>query len=304
MKNHRASVLPISVSVAVAAAVLGGCASKPPAELRDARAAYERATRTPGANLVQTDIYEAKKALARAEQRFDDEGDEAETRDVAYVAKAKAELARANAEAVTAQEVIRVAAVEKERLQAERRQQDKARMESHLEQKQQQLDTAQQKLDISQHTIAAERQARAAADQRANEALSKLSGLKAQQEERGLVLTLSGSLLFESGKSDLLPNAQTKLAEIAKVLKDDARQIRIVGHTDATGSDDTNAELSRRRAEAVRQFLSIRGVPDQRMTAEGAGSSQPVADNKTAAGRATNRRVEIVLASDAQTGSP
>jgi outer membrane protein OmpA-like peptidoglycan-associated protein len=109
---------------------------------------------------------------------------------------------------------------------------------------------------------------------------------------------LSGSLLFETGKSDLLRNAQEKLSQVAKVLKEDTRQIRIVGHTDATGSDETNKELSRRRAEAVRQFLSIRGVPEDRMTIEGVGSTQPVADNKTAAGRATNRRVEIVLAND------
>jgi hypothetical protein len=130
MKHNRTAVLPAVIAIAA----LAGCASKPPAELRDARDAYQRATKTTGAHLVQTDIYEAKKALGRAEQRFEDEGDEAETRDVAYVARAKAELARANAEAVMAQATTRMAEAETQNLQDQKLQRETARMEAMLEQ--------------------------------------------------------------------------------------------------------------------------------------------------------------------------
>src|SRR6185369_14983622 len=110
-----------------------------------------------------------------------------------------------------------------------------------------------------------------------------------------LVLTLSGSVLFASGKSVLLPMALTRLSEAAKALKEDGRSITIIGHTDSQGSDESNQKLSVARAEAVRKYFVTQGLPGDRVKAEGAGESQPIADNATPEGRANNRRVEIVL---------
>lgn len=261
-----------------------GCASKPPQELRDARAAYQQAARTPGANLAQTDIHEARQALDRAERKFNDDGDEPETRDLAYVAKRKAQVASANASALASMEQARIAQDQKKQIQ-----QRQAAMTR------QQLEQTKEQLALSQQQAASERQARAAADQKAMDALAKVKGMQAQEEERGLVLTLGGSVLFGSGKSELLPSAQEKLSEVAQVLRNDNRKVRIIGHTDSTGSDEKNEELSQRRADAVKRYLVTRGVPEDRLTSEGAGETQPIADNSKPEGRATNRRVEIIL---------
>jgi len=71
--------------------------------------------------------------------------------------------------------------------------------------------------------------------------------------------------------------------------------LRVEGHTDATGSDEYNQQLSERRAASVRDFLAQQGVGMNRMVAVGYGASRPVADNQTREGRAKNRRVEIVI---------
>lgn len=261
-----------------------GCASKPPPELRDARAAYQQATRTPGANLAQTDMHEARQALDRAEKKFADDGDAPETRDLAYVAKRRSQMASANASALASMEQARNAQEQKRQLQ------QRQAMST-----QQQLERTKQELAKSQQRYESERRARAAADQKAMDALAKVKGMQAKEEERGLVLTLGGEVLFASGKSELLPSAQEKLSKVAQVLREDRRKVRIIGHTDSTGTDEKNEALSLRRADAVKKYLTSRGVPDDRIATEGAGETQPVADNKTPEGRATNRRVEIIL---------
>ncbi len=82
---------------------------------------------------------------------------------------------------------------------------------------------------------------------------------------------------------------------MAQALKEDGRKIRIIGHTDSQGSDEFNLELSRKRSEAVRTYLTSHGIDSNGVVSEGAGEDQPVADNNTPEGRANNRRVEIVL---------
>lgn len=112
-----------------------------------------------------------------------------------------------------------------------------------------------------------------------------------------MVITLSGSVLFASAKSDLLPAAELKLNEVADVLtqQDPDSRIVIEGHTDSQGKADRNQVLSQQRAESVRAYLVSRGIAADRVTATGYGPTRPVADNKSAEGRANNRRVEIVI---------
>ena len=120
---------------------------------------------------------------------------------------------------------------------------------------------------------------------------------KVKEEQRGLVITLDGAVLFASGKTTLLPIAQDKLSKVAAVLQQQSDDKRIVveGHTDSVGSDDANLKLSQARAESVRAYLVSQGVKSDRITAVGKGESTPIADNKSPEGRANNRRVEIVV---------
>lgn len=120
---------------------------------------------------------------------------------------------------------------------------------------------------------------------------------KVKEESRGMVITLSGAVLFTSGKSDLLPIARDKLDKVAEVLQeqDPNKKFVVEGHTDSVGSEENNRRLSQDRADAVRSYLVSRGVPASQISAVGKGESSPVADNKTPDGRANNRRVEIVV---------
>ena len=113
---------------------------------------------------------------------------------------------------------------------------------------------------------------------------------------RGLVVSLSGGILFESGKSALKNDAKVSLAKLSGILlMIPNTNIQVEGHTDSTGSAETNQKLSTARAAAVGDFLKSQGVEASRMASTGFGPSQPVAPNETADGRAKNRRVEIVV---------
>ena len=107
-------------------------------------------------------------------------------------------------------------------------------------------------------------------------------------------VTLNADALFDFDKSVLKPAAQASLDSLAgKVKSLTLEEIVAVGHTDSIGTDAYNQKLSIRRAEAVKKYLVSQGIEAKRIYVEGKGESQPVADNKTAEGRAKNRRVQI-----------
>ena len=106
-------------------------------------------------------------------------------------------------------------------------------------------------------------------------------------------LILEG-VTFETGKSTLTPESETILNGVAESLvANDSIRVQVTGHTDNTGSLALNRRLSRARADAVRTYLISHGVAESRLTARGFGPDQPIASNKTAEGRAQNRRVEL-----------
>lgn len=123
------------------------------------------------------------------------------------------------------------------------------------------------------------------------ESVTDANGLQAVK------VTFDSGILFATNKSDLNASAKTSLKEFAEVLKNytDA-DVAIVGHTDNTGSDAINNPLSLKRAQSVDSYLKSCGVASNQITSvEGKGSTEPVADNSTAAGRTQNRRVEVFM---------
>lgn len=113
-------------------------------------------------------------------------------------------------------------------------------------------------------------------------------------EDNQLRVSAPSDLSFDVGSAALRPELRGVLDQFSQGL-DDRMLVRIVGHTDSTGNDAINDPLSLRRAESVRDHLGSRGVPGSRMTVQGRGSREPVADNASGEGRAQNRRVEIFL---------
>lgn len=120
----------------------------------------------------------------------------------------------------------------------------------------------------------------------------------ARTSDNRLKLNVPSDVSFDTGRADIKPQMRPVLDEIGRNLDPNVR-VTIVGHTDSTGSDSVNDPLSRERAEAVRDYLSTRGLSPSRVSVTGRGSHEPVASNDTESGRAANRRVEIFLSENA-----
>ncbi len=118
-----------------------------------------------------------------------------------------------------------------------------------------------------------------------------------QTPDNQLKLNIPSDISFDTGRADIKPNLYPILDSFAQGLGNQPNtDIRIVGHTDSTGSDAINNPLSVNRAASARDYLNARGVDARRMQIDGRGSREPVADNASEAGRARNRRIEIFLA--------
>ena len=125
--------------------------------------------------------------------------------------------------------------------------------------------------------------------------MKELSELRAQQTDRGLVLTV-GDVLFAVGKAEVAPGGQRSIDQLAQFLKTyPRRRVLIEGHTDNTGNEDFNVKLSQQRADSVRSLLVARGVAPERIATRGHGPKYPIVENATPAGRQQNRRVEVLV---------
>ncbi|MFZ6045476.1 OmpA family protein [Pseudomonas sp. CR3202] len=113
-------------------------------------------------------------------------------------------------------------------------------------------------------------------------------------QDEVIVLSDMGNVLFDFDSAELTASARDQLAGIANRLTSaNLVGVKVVGHTDSAGSDTYNQGLSERRARSVADFLASQGVPADKLTTEGMGERQPVADNGSDEGRARNRRVEL-----------
>jgi outer membrane protein OmpA-like peptidoglycan-associated protein len=124
-----------------------------------------------------------------------------------------------------------------------------------------------------------------------------LVDLQSKLDERGLVTTVPGELLFALGSDEVQAGAYDTLAKVAELIGTyDDRQVVIVGHSDAMGDAAYNRQLSERRAELVKQFfIDNFELGADRLSTEGVGEARPIASNATPQGRRANRRVEVLI---------
>ena len=135
------------------------------------------------------------------------------------------------------------------------------------------------------------------AQKREMQAATQGTGIAVTQTPNNeLKLAIPSDVSFDTGRSTIKPNFVPILNQFANGLRNNPNaEVRIIGHTDSTGTDAINNPLSVDRAASTRDYLIARGVPQQAFRIEGRGSREPIADNNSDAGRAQNRRVEIYV---------
>jgi outer membrane protein OmpA-like peptidoglycan-associated protein len=287
---------PGTVLSLLAAAGLLACAGDVPAPkaLVDARADYARAKGGVTLQLDPTDVHEADLALQKAELAWSDSHDPNDEHaiDLAIIAQRKAQIAMAEAAAQKAQQDAQqaksdLASTVQAQLQATRGQLDKT-----------QQNLAQTQTALQQTAAQAAEQKKELADlegklKDARDTIAKIAAVK--DDDRGMVITLQGEVLFKTGKWDLKPAAMAKLDQIGDALRGKEQPMVVYGFTDNVGAPDMNMDLSQKRAQSVRDYLVTKGIPSDLIKAEGKGPSSPIAENTSIEGRAQNRRVEIVV---------
>src|SRR5262245_23973748 len=267
--------------------VLVGCGTAAaPQQLHNARHAYTQASQGPAAQLAPAQLDTARQAVERANMAFGSGAEEAVVKDMAYVAERQVAIA------------VSAAALEQANRNLAKYQKDEADLRRKLQTAtQSELARMKKELEQQKQTLASEHEARLVAERSAAAALKSLDEVaRVKEESRGIVITLSGAVLFAAGQHSLLPIAKEKLREVAQALLEQGDSTIVVeGHTDSVGPSARNHELSLLRAQEVRGYLVSQGIPTNSIQATGLGEDRPVASNDTAEGRANNRRVEIVV---------
>jgi outer membrane protein OmpA-like peptidoglycan-associated protein len=274
---------------------MAGCATTPervPA-LEDARARVQALAQDPLVQVAASrELTAARNALQQAETARAEREPEARVEHLSYLAARNADIGQARIQEARSREAVNEAEAERTRVLLAARSLD-------AEIARQQAETARQAASAAQLSAAAQAEASAAAQralaEEAEAARRALAELQAKPTERGMVLTL-GDVLFDTDEASLKPGAMLAMDRLARFLETHAdTRLVIEGHTDSTGPDAYNQELSQRRARAVADELVSRGIASSRFEAIGRGEGFPVAGNETAAGRQQNRRVEIVF---------
>jgi outer membrane protein OmpA-like peptidoglycan-associated protein len=276
------------------------------AQMEQAQTAYQQAQADPNVQTyAQLRLVDAEKALRAAERAKDLD----ERLHLGYVAEKKAQLALVTGATSRTEHSLQQIGKETSDLLLQRRDRELKAARAATEARDGEVEQARRAAeararDAEAKALEAERarrqaeaaaQARAADQAKAASLANELASLKAQQTDRGLVLTV-GDVLFDAGKAELGPGAQRSIDKLADFLKAyPKRTVLIEGHTDNTGDEDFNVKLSQQRADAVRDKLVAKGIAPQRIRTKGYGPKFPVVDNNTPAGRQQNRRVEVVV---------
>jgi outer membrane protein OmpA-like peptidoglycan-associated protein len=263
----------------VLALALGGCASKPSPELVDARRAYERAEDSPAPQRDPRDMERAKIALDRAEEAHDADPGSAREQRLAETAKHRADEARVRSEG-------REARLE-DTTATDRAERARLRHDDEVE-----------AARVEQAHVVSDKPVTKAEARKASAALQNLGPVaNVKEEPRGVMITLSGTLLFPNGEKEMSPIAKQNLDQVAHALAEQpaSTTFEVAGHTDDSGSDKQNKQLADQRAKAVADYLIGSGIDPARIRTVGYGEDHPIASNDTPEGRAENRRVEILV---------
>ena len=295
---------------------LFACAGSPPQTANAVRTEYEQVARDPHvAKHASIQLNDAQQSLLRLEGTSRQK--RAERDHLTYVTRQRIEIARVAGRLGAAEAEIEQLGEQRDelRLSARTQEADLARAESAenladaqtarrvaasaMSESAENLADAQEARAESAENLADAQAARsdaASAIDRARQLETRVAELKAEQTERGLVMTMRG-VLFSSGSAQLQPGAERALEEVAGLLNEfPGRDIAVEGHTDSVGGSAYNDGLSQRRADSVASFLRSRGVDPSRVQSRGLGEGMPVASNDAESGRQANRRVEIVMA--------
>jgi len=285
-------------------AVLAGCASSDleqaaKAQLTKAQTAYRQAQSDPNVQAyAQLQLADAQKAVQAAEQAQNPE----DMQQLGYLAEKKSQTASVVGAMRKTEQDTQMMGRETQDILLQKRERELKAARADAEQARASAEArardAEAKAREAEQARAQAEQARlsAEAEQAKTAALAKeLADLKAQQTNRGLVLTV-GDVLFATGRAEVAAGGMRSIDKLAEWLKKNpTRNLLIEGHTDNTGSEDLNMKLSQQRAEAVRDQLVSRGVGADRITTKGYGPKYPVVANDSASGRQQNRRVEVVV---------
>ncbi|HUF20002.1 MAG TPA: OmpA family protein [Burkholderiales bacterium] len=327
--SHR---IALSITL-ICALMLGACASQPKKDLalEQVRSQLDRLKADEELRgYAPLALGEAERALRQAEAS---QGDETQRLHLIYMADRRIQIARtvaqreqleaeydrleaerhnlllwasqleadqARMEAEQARMMSRATAEDAERARSEAEEARQREVASQRTAQQAQEEAQQARVLAESSATAAELAQREAelASQQAESLRRQLENLQLRQTESGVVVTL-GDVLFESGETDLVPEAFTSIAEVVDLLQSEPdKLIRIEGHTDSTGRSETNLRLSQQRADAVLTALVELGVDASRITSVGMGEDFPIDSNDTEVGRSRNRRVDVILLDD------
>jgi len=296
ISRSRPSRRVILSGVALLAAVLtAGCATTADEEiaaLQTAGAQYARAQSTARIDeFASQSMEQAERNLRRAQSLADEGADRDQIEHHAFLTQRHVEIAEARLNRGLIQEEISNADRRQQELQLAAEQRRSARRGTAATEAEQRAEEAEARLALTQQELAETQQA-------AQGLAQELKDLKVKQEERGTVFTLS-DVVFDVDSDELNRGGERSVTRIAETLKKYPKgHILIEGYTDSTGSDEYNAQLSERRAKAVKSLFVKEGIPEDRIRTEGYGEEYPVANNDTPQGRQLNRRVEIVVSDD------
>lgn len=259
-KFIRSTVL--AVTVAASSILLSGCNSTPRNDARLDAAHSQYSTLQAKSNVgavAPVELKDAQEALTSADQALAERKKPAELDHAIYIAQQRVAIA------------------------------EQAYNRKVAEQSKKELDESRDKERLAARTAEAEK---AKAD------LAELKELQAKSTDRGIVMTL-GDVLFDVGKANLKSGGVRVVSQLAGYLNaNPQRKVSVEGHTDSTGSDEFNQQLSEHRAESVKATLVGAGISPDRVITQGFGETYPVAGNDSASGRQLNRRVEIVLSDE------
>jgi outer membrane protein OmpA-like peptidoglycan-associated protein len=290
----------VAAALAASGVLLAGCVGAPVANnasLEDARSSYRAVSADPQVQLrAPVELAVAERALAQAEKLWRDNAPADLVAHQAYLATQRSRIALNTAQYRKAESAVATSGEQRNRVLLRAREQEAESAKSQARAAEQ----ARAEAEIRAEQLARANQGQSARSAGLGSELARLkaqiSGLKAEQTERGWVLTLRSDVLFDSSSATLKPGAHRAVDTLAQFMdRYPEREIAIEGFTDSVGGQEANRRLSESRAAAVKKALVDRGIEPSRIDARGYGPAFPVASNETPTGRQLNRRVEIVI---------